>query len=357
MTSRERLLAVLKGEKPDRIPWAPLIDEYFTNSLDADLKGMGYVELFQHIGADLMHRHVPVVRYEFVGGVERVITMDSPSQVRTTFKTPIGSISETVEHHSGTSRWKEHFIKDIEDIKVLRYVEEHKKIFPDYDLFTKIDREIGDCGLATATTPPTPLASMHEFYVGLENFIFFVFDYPEIMEDVMDVMHENNIREHEIIAKSPAAAVFIYEDTSTTTISPDFYERYCLNQINDYAAIVQKAGKPYIAHMCGKLYGFRDLIDNTKVDGIDSICPPSTGDVWLHEGRKYWPDKILIGGIEPAALAMYNREDFRKYVEDILENIHGLSGIILSTGDAVAHGTPIENLREVTQLIAERNSI
>lgn len=354
MNSRERLLAVLSGKDPDRLPWAPLVDKYFLSSLTNEFKDMGYVELFRNIGADLMLRHVPVVRYEYEGGIERIVSMGSPGEVRTVFKTPVGTISQTVEHHSGTTRWKEYFIKDIEDIKVLRYVENHKRISADYESFISKDKEIGDNGLATASAPPTPLASMHEFYIGLENCIYFLYDYPELMEDVMNVIHENNIKENEIIAKSPSAAVFIYEDTSTTTISRDFYERYCLGQINDYAAVVKKCEKPYIVHMCGKLYGFRDLINRTKTDGIDSLCPPSTGDVWLHEGRKYWPDKIIIGGIEPAALAMYDKSKFKRYAKEILDKIDGLKGIILSTGDAVPHGTPVENLRIVTELINEK---
>ena len=58
MNSKERLLAVLKGKKPDRIPWAPLIDGYFLSSLKEKNIKMNSIELLRHIRADILERHV-----------------------------------------------------------------------------------------------------------------------------------------------------------------------------------------------------------------------------------------------------------------------------------------------------------
>ena len=133
-----------------------LVDEYFLNSLNGDLKDIGYIELFELIGADLMLRHVSVVRYEYGGGVEKIVSTVTHNQVQTVFKTPIGSISQTVEYHSGTSRHKEYFIKDVDDIKIFSYIENHKRIIPDYESFIDIDKEIGDSGLATTSASSRP---------------------------------------------------------------------------------------------------------------------------------------------------------------------------------------------------------
>lgn len=58
MTSKERILGVLRHKKPDRIPWTPLIDGYSTNSLPKNME-MNVVETLRYIGADIMERHVP----------------------------------------------------------------------------------------------------------------------------------------------------------------------------------------------------------------------------------------------------------------------------------------------------------
>jgi len=58
MNSRERILAALRGEEVDRIPWSPCIDGYFLGDVDQ-------VEGFRRIGADAMLRHM----FNFVGSV------------------------------------------------------------------------------------------------------------------------------------------------------------------------------------------------------------------------------------------------------------------------------------------------
>ena len=58
MTSRERLTAVLNGEKPDYLPWSPLIDYYFLSSWDSK-KAEDIIKASQELDFDLMERHVP----------------------------------------------------------------------------------------------------------------------------------------------------------------------------------------------------------------------------------------------------------------------------------------------------------
>ena len=50
-------------------------------------------------------------------------------------------------------------------------------------------------------------------------------------------------------------------------------------------SVVKGAGKVCIVHMCGKLKGFAAEVGAGRMDGIDSLCPPTTGDFWAHEAR------------------------------------------------------------------------
>jgi len=333
------------------MPWAPLIDNYFFSSLDDDLRCQGYAAFCERVGCDLMQRHVPVVEAYYEEPVELVVRPLDRGLEETLLVTPLGTLRQVIERHSGTSRYLEHFIKSIDDLPAFALAQDHKRFRARYEEFERIDREIGDRGIAVATAPPTPLALMHEDYMGLENTIYALFDEPEAMERAMDAIHRANLRELELVAKSPTPAVFSYEDTSTTTINRVLYQRYCLPSLNEYKAVCAAHGQRYIVHMCGKLRGFRDLIANTEMDGIDSVCPPGSGDVELWEARAYWPDKTLIGGIEPASLAMLREADLTAKIENLLINIRGMEGLILSTGDAVPHGTPIANIELVSKIL------
>lgn len=353
MDARERLLRVFRGEKPDRMPWAPLIDSYFLDAVGYTEDDLRYLDFCESLGVDQMLRHVPVVRYEYDDTIQRAVNTLGGGLERITLETPEGSITQVIEHHHGTDRWHECYIKTADDLRVFQYVEEHKTILPDYSYFKEVDATLGYRGIATVGSPATPLAMMLEIYVGLENLVYLLYDEREAVEDCMRAMHRNHLIETRYAAQSPAPVVMAYEDTSTTTISLKMYRDYCQQQLGEYCDVVRQAGKPYIVHMCGKLFGFRDLIAETRCDGIDSLCPPDTGDIELWEGRAYWPEKLLIGGIDPSALVFCSAQQLTEKVTRLQERTQGMSGLILCTGDAVAHNTPVENLKLVSNLMKQ----
>jgi uroporphyrinogen-III decarboxylase len=93
------------------------------------------------------------------------------------------------------------------------------------------------------------------------------------------------------------------------------------------------------------------LIAASRIDGVESVTPPDIGDMPVDRARAAWPDKVLIGGLEPAKLATLSAESVRSYVRDTLIAVGPGDGFILSTGDATPYGTPLENLRAVSQAI------
>src|SRR4030065_582901 len=98
MSSRERIMAALRGRDVDRIPWSPCIDGYF-------LGGVDQVEGFGRIGADAMLR--PRVR-------------------------------------------------NIEDVKILTWMYEQAEVVPVPYMFDLAEKRIGDDGISTISIPGTP---------------------------------------------------------------------------------------------------------------------------------------------------------------------------------------------------------
>ncbi len=355
MTSKERILCALAREETDRFPWAPLIDGYYLSYLAT----LGYradvADAVRMVGADIIERHVPACRFSHTGPVTYHQEETGDGTVIARFETPVGILTQVSELIHGSETYRKFLIENLEDVSIMQYVEEHKQLAPSYEPVETAQARIGEDGIATVSASSTPLATLSEMHMGLERFVYMLYDHTAEMEALMSVMHENNKQEHAILARSPSPVVFMYEDTSTTTISRDLYQRYCRSQIDDYAAIVQREGKPYIVHMCGKLKGLADLIGATAMDGVDSLCPPTTGDLWAHEALTLWPDKVVVGGLEPAYLERASVPEVRAYVLRVLENAAPGRGLVLSTGDATAYGTPLENLRAVTEVVQRFN--
>ncbi len=348
MNSRERLLAALRRQPVDRVPWAPLFDHYFTSSLPAD-QPLDVPGALRAVGADILERHVPAMRtlHRDVVMTER----QDGNEILRTIETPLGVLHERRLVTPVTTFIAEPLIKSVTDFGPYRYWVEHTEYVPDYEAFLAEDARIGADGLATVSGPQSPVQFLIGEDMGVERFTYALYDYPAELSALVEAMHEKYKEAYRLLARSPALVVIGYEDVSTSTASPAIYQRFTLRYLDDYADIVHAEGKLYLTHMCGLLKGVASLIARGRMDGIDSVTPPTTGNMPVDEARAAWPDKVIIGGLEPKSLAMLHVDEVRAYTRDVLCRAAPGDGFILSTGDATAHGTPLENLRAVTEVV------
>ena len=351
MTSRERIMAVLHGKTPDRTPWSPCMDDYFTRSLEPNEDGTrpDVIDACRMIGADIMLRHVgayrvvcPEVKYE---------TLRHADVETDVIETPVGRIEQRFIYSGNVRSPLDHKVKSAEDLKVIAYMYEAMSFEPDSSYYHEVDRRIGSDGIATLTAEASPIKLLMDSFTGLEAMAYLLADYPKEMEDLMGIMHRSNMERLRIMLHCPAEVVISYEDTSTTVISGNWYRQYCSPYINDYADLAHAGGKLFITHMCGKIKGFTELIGADRMDGIDSLCPPETGDLWACEALEKLPGKLIIGGLDPVSLYTLSTDEIDGYVEKCLRDTTCSSRFILSTGDAVAYGTPVENLKAVTNAV------
>jgi len=354
MTSRERLCAALNNQPVDRVPWAPLMDDYFVSSLPAQGYEADLIAAADLIGCDLMERHVagPIAHYHGLTVTETPL----PDGIRTTYETPLGTLWQEARFSGQTRYTSRHLIHTVEDVTIYQYIAEHTTYEPQVEAFVARDAQIGDRGLATLTGNMSPVQEMLQHLCGVENTVYLMADYPDEMEALFAAMHARNLRQYEALLTYPCDYIFDYEDTSTTVMSRDMFTRYSLPAINAYADRVHQAGKKFIAHMCGKLTGFITEIGSGHQDGVDSVCPPPTGDLYAWDARKAWGrNMVFIGGIDPPQLAMRPAEEIAAFAEQVLARVDNQVGFILSTGDAVPHGTPVENLRAVQAVVLQRS--
>jgi uroporphyrinogen-III decarboxylase len=193
-----------------------------------------------------------------------------------------------------------------------------------------------------------------EVELGVEQFHYFLIDFPDELEALMRVMHAKNLDACEIIAESPAEVVILYENTSTSYMSPPMFAQYILEHLNQYADLYHRAGKIVLIHACGKLKDIVDELGLGRYDGICDIAPPPTGDLDLVEAKEAWGvRKVVTGGIDATAFVSLSPEEMKDHVTHILQRISSHRGVILGSGDAVPAGTPLETLRAVTEAVQE----
>lgn len=377
MSGKERLTASLRGEETDHVSWAPLIDPYYTTWLAAQGYGGAdaprvvledYEELWSEesdaldipyairlVGGDILERHSPTVREVEDDCINRR-KLDRDTAQFEIVETPVGSLL-TERHYSkeGHTRYISKYpVSSVEDLKVLQYVIEHTHYEEDFDRFRDRLRVIGDDGIPTSDGPQSPIQLFYMFLCGVQATTYMLIDHPTEMAECFELMHQKNLEHYRLVCESPTDVVIDYENTSSTVMSPDFYRQFSEGYINEYADLCHDANKLFITHMCGKLSAFNAELRGGRQDGFDSLCPPTTGDIWAGEARVAWGgDKVIIGGVEPAALARMGADETRGYVTRVLDQMPTLQRFVLSTGDATAYGTPVENLRAVSEVVAE----
>jgi hypothetical protein len=381
MTGRERIKAVFDGKRPDCVPFAPLIGRYYVMSLPAlgiplgtiapyppaeaagvpeSLKRdlcLHEIETIKYVGADVLYRHIIPYRIEYGGGVEafadgRRDYIHPVPVLRSGFSTPRGKLVEETRESKGTEYIAKHLLESEEDFRLFMDVLDAARVVPDYTPYTEFDDYIGEDGIATVTGPVTPIQDLLQFKAGVERTVFTLLDSPALTAELFGKMHELNKTIYRVLAESPAEVIITYEDTSTTIMGPDWYEQYCRRELDDYSDILHAAGKLHIVHMCGKLRGLTGLVAAGKMDGIDSVCPPETGDLEPGDAVRQIK-KLIIGGLDPAYLAAANADNCKKYALEKLRQIPAGSPFILCTGDSTAAGTPVENLKTIAAAVKE----
>jgi hypothetical protein len=138
MTPRERILALLAGNRPDQVPWFGDLD-YWAGSLVAQRKKPGRFKE----SAEYIHWHrSPGVGFYLQGYFPfraildfRERTWHEASRRYREHITPNGNLRECWEYlpESFAEAPIEHLVKSEEDLPALRYVYSHTFWEPDYD--------------------------------------------------------------------------------------------------------------------------------------------------------------------------------------------------------------------------------
>jgi uroporphyrinogen-III decarboxylase len=354
MTSRQRLLATLRHQEPDRTPWAPLLDDYFMKSLPPETAAAGIPAFLRSIGADILLRHVSCYRAE-PEGVTLVEQKDG-DLTTLTIETPAGMASEVTLHHAGaeTDYVTEFMIKEPEDYDTVCSWLEHQRVTPDHEAAARAIAEIGEEGLATVDAGSPPLTAFFRF-LPQERLIFEAYDHPERLDRLARASHAFVSKLVEAAAASPAEVVIAYSaDITTRLVSPWMFERYALPYLQEHARRLHAAGKLFIIHTCGDVRALLPLMRASGLDGIDSLSEPPLGDTPFEVAMEVLGDGLcLIGGVSPIVLANGSPDDVRAHVRDLFRRVPTRRTLLLCTSDATAYGTPVENLRVVSELVRE----
>lgn len=366
MNERERLMAVLEGKKPDRTPWYGDLDYlYYSLRVEGKLDDIylgdeGFIRFHKSLGVGASFYYpVSLWKIEYTGEViysER----EEDGQRTYEFNTPIGSLKSVSIYLPTTYTWayKEHFIKTVEDLRVMLYIFENTKYREDFEYFKKIDNIWGGAGLLTGLAPisVSPIQKLLARWGGVENTVNIYMDNTKEFEDIIERIQQTEDEAFEILKRSPAQYIEFAENLSSEITGKKLFEKYHMPYYKKRISQLHESNKYVGIHIDGTLGSCLPLLEQCGFDVAEAVTPLPVGDVAVEDLRKLAGRNIVIWGGLPGALfsPLYTENEFESHLTKVLDCFPLGSKFVLGIADQVPPDGIISRVLKVRQMIDER---
>ena len=356
------MLATMRGEKIPRTAWAPFLTYWWDNNDNLEAEALGEAGFKESVGCDVLmrgHYDRPSRKeyrdmYAFKSSYGKTVLhekiVDRFKYVK--YSTPIGELQATYTYSASGNTWflTQHPVRAEKDFSILRYIMQDMILEPD-ETYLKQMQRLPNALMVPLVSPlgKTGFQSMIEFWVGTEELSYAYCDFPDEIEATLETMYALSAMSAKISAQSEAEVFISWEDTSTTNISPGWYEDFILPEINNWCDILHAKGKMYMQHACGHLRALAPLIAKSKIDALESISDPPTGNISILEMREILPESItVIGGLEPTLLINADEETLLAKVREELDALHGRR-FIMANADSCPQEVDITRFGSITR--------
>jgi uroporphyrinogen-III decarboxylase len=362
MTPRERILAILKGEKPDQLPWAGDLD-YWANSLikrgirpEGFILSDDYIKWHCELGVGFyLQGYFP---YKQVIDNCEIIDWTDGNRKYKEIKTVYGSVRECWEYipASFSEGPVEHFLKTEADLPILKHIYENTRFEADYDFATKRKKQVGDQGVVLCYLPKSPFMHLLALEAGVMAVTMMALMHEEEFQDLLDVMKKAFDQAARIALDSPAEVLMIPENLSSEMVGPAFFEKYMRGYQEEWVSKIREAGKYSFIHIDGTLRGLLKEEASVGFSVLEALTPHPVGDLKTEELIDYMGESksIIWGGI-PGVYFTPNtsEEEFERHVKHVIKIMVKEPRYVLGVADQVPPDGMESRVRRVAGLVNE----
>jgi hypothetical protein len=373
MRGKERLLAALAGEQPDRVPFAPNLWQWFhVNDYNGTLppaigQATRPVDVLRGMGADIFSKFdgqaaVPVYRncgqtVEFSGGLPdgkvpwtSFVTFDKGLIRKERLETPGGVLTHVWEYRaeSGAPFEAEHWWKDFdaEYPAVHSWMENTEWHLDARALRAGLDN-VGEDGLIIFQLLPSPLKQFH-WLAGQTAASYFITDHPQEMLALARLHEQKSLEYLEEVVDQKGVWVFeVPDNLDSLFYPPRWFRRFCLPVLQKVAAMIHAQGKYLFVHACGKLKALAPLFVEAQLDCVEGQAPPPLGDWPLAQAHALSNRLIVCGGMaapEQELTGPDAAERLDAYVQTLFASMGDKRRFIFASSCNTSPRTPYANL-------------
>ncbi len=339
MTSRERILCVLAGEIPDRVPYCESSIDYpwICRLLRREIDGSENFESGEYATNDIQDQ-LAVNRILHRDNMTYCCLPPIPADKRP------GS-DQILFFHDGK-------IKTWEDVEALRMPDVTTEEFQ-RPLRQFVDICHGHDYAAMALTRCGISATY--LAMGFEHFFVQLMDNPDLPERLMQRYAEWTAGLIPILAEVGFDIVQTADDVCDKTgplISPHMYAQRFWPHVRKIADAIAGTSLKWCYHSDGNL---TRLLDDLVDLGVHAINPIEDGCMDIVEvKRRFNGHPVLIGNVSVDLLTRGTAEQVQQSVLDLLRDVAPGGGFMLSSGNSIASYTKVENVRTMCDVNFQR---
>ncbi len=346
MANRERVLAVLDGRPPDRIPWIPRLQIWHTARLKTatmppEFAGMTLRQVERALGVGTPAREGRVFRVEYDGVEVEVKRAGNESVLE--YRTPVGTVRQrrvlpdTLAAVGIGESEVDYFLKSPEDYDALEYLAEHTRYVPTYEAYLAYERDIGDDGYPMVAAGDCPFHHFLRQLAGYERGYLELVDQPQRVERLLALMTQlDRGRLWPVLEHSPARLILHGVHFSSQMTPPP--KRLVMHADNDTRLILPDL----------KAAGY---------DMLECFATAPLTQTTLAEARAVLGTDVAIWGGVPSVLLEPDstpEDEFERYMAELFDVIAPGDRFILGISDNVMPEADIRRIARITELVAHR---
>jgi hypothetical protein len=401
MNNRERMLATIRGEPTDELPWAPRMDLWaiaqgIRGTMPAAFRGKDTAEMADELGVachavradytlttlrgrdprDYMFRAFGIenhpdhpyriemndlpVDFTYVPG-------DPPHGAFGTYHTvihaPAGDVESILEYTPSLARdgiSQPEVIKRVlespDDYEKIAQVYEHFEVVPTPEGYGSFHDRIGERGLAFASGPisASPVHAMLHQLMDMQTFFYAYMDDADAMRRLGERMAPFWDAQLNALLKLDAEVIWWGANYDQDTTWPPFFAEEIVPWVARVGDRIRAAGQLMASHCDGEYDKLLPYLPDCRFDVAESVCTAPMTKRTLRELRLGMGSTTTIyGGIPAVALLESSMKDaeFERHMATTFEQLCSGKRLILGVSDNVPVDASLDRLNRISEMV------
>ncbi|MBN1810060.1 MAG: hypothetical protein JW909_13415 [Planctomycetes bacterium] len=311
MTPRERVLAVLKGEPVDKVPFTIYECMIPQCAIERELRNRGLC---------IVHRRTPVYKSEtpHCAHEQHHYSEDGRRLVRNVYTTPAGELATIVEPAGFTSWTREHIFKSPDDYGPLIALVEDTVYTPCFEDYLRDEAWMGDDAILRGGIGAIPLHHIMVHMMGVETFAV---EWAERRDSVLalEAAMRRAVRPvYDIMRDSPVTHANYSGNFIPEMMGLERFLEFVLPLLDEAADVLHEKGKLLGSHMDGNNRLWASHLGASRMDYIEAFTPAPDTDMSMEDAFRAWPGKAMWINF-PSSLFLADDEKIRSTAREIIK--------------------------------------